>query len=89
MNRRRTALLAAVVAGASLLTPQALADEAGDRPAVGDVIDVQTAQERYWACVALDHVHVGTCLENPLPDVSGYPTVPDTLRRVLGSVPPR
>lgn len=41
----------------------------------------------YWACLALDYVEVGACLENPLPDMSGYPTVPDTLRGLLGNLP--
>ena len=46
-----------------------------------------SVDDDYWACAALDHVEVGTCVENPLPDLSGYPTVPDTLRQLLGALP--
>ena len=29
------------------------------------------AANRYWACVAVDHRHIGACLENPLPRLGG------------------
>lgn len=41
-----------------------------------------TASE--WACLALGEVDLGLCIDNPIPDTSGLPTVPEILDDVLG-----
>ena len=81
--RRRLGLVAAA---AALAGGVGLADHATAELDPVEPVDV-TVSDDYWACLALDYVEVGTCIENPLPDLSGYPTVPDTLRRLLGDLP--
>lgn len=41
-----------------------------------------TASE--WACLAVGEVDLGLCIDNPIPDTSGLPTVPEILDDVLG-----
>lgn len=83
MSRHRIAVavaVAALCAGAGS-THAAMADTAqrSDGP-----IDIRSTKDRYWACLAVDHVEVGTCIENPLPDLSGYPSVPEIVAGLLG-----
>lgn len=82
MNRRLALLIGACTA-AFALTGAGIAHadvlDGGDQPSV----DVEAA-ERYWACIAIDHVEVGACLSNPLPDLSEYPTVPDMVDDLTG-----
>lgn len=78
--RRRLAAVA--VAGAGL----ALAAAGGASAAPAETVGPASVAAGYWACVAIDGVDVGTCLENPLPDLSGVPTVPDTVNGLLGSL---
>lgn len=51
-------------------------------PATDAVPAAMTASE--WACFALGGVDVGLCLDNPIPDTSGLPTVPEILEDTLG-----
>ena len=78
MNRRLVLLAAAVASVAALATPAT-----ANADTVSPGVDVQAA-ERYWACVAVDYVEVGTCVSNPFPDLSGYPTVPDLVHDLTG-----
>lgn len=82
MNRVavRSAIAALAVAAGALLAPQV---SAAPVEPVDDPVTV-TAAERYWACVAVDHVEVGACLGNPYPDLSQHPTVPELVERVTG-----
>ncbi len=78
MNRRHTALLglgAAALALGVTATPTAQAAAVPVTPSV-------TASE--WACLAIGEVDLGLCLDNPLPDTSGLPTVPEILDDLLG-----
>lgn len=82
--KRRLCLIAAVAALAGGLTS---AHVASADPVDGlDGVDVRAERERYWACVAIDHVEIGACLSNPLPDLSRYPSVPEIVNGVLGSL---
>ena len=80
MTRRRLAALAFAVA---------LAGGAGTaaHAATGDVDTVTDQQRRYWACLAIDHVEIGACLENPLPDPSGWPHPTDIVEDRVGDLP--
>ena len=81
MIRRLVLLVAAVATVAGAAAPTALADA----DVTKDPAPVTVAQaERYWACVAVGYVNVGTCVSNPLPDLSQYPTVPDTIHDLTG-----
>ena len=60
MTRRRVAAVAIAAALAAGL--------GGAHVASAGPVDVTTPRERYWACVAVDTVDVGTCVGNPLPD---------------------
>ena len=78
MNRRRLAAIAilAALAGGAGTAAQA---------ATGDTVTEQ--QRRYWACLAVDHVEIGACLENPLPDPSGWPHPTDIIEDQVGDLP--
>lgn len=81
MNRtRRTALATGTGVAAATLAFIAVptADAAPTEPVPATV----TASE--WACLALGEVDLGLCLDNPIPDTSGLPTVPEILEDVLG-----
>lgn len=83
MIRRRVAtvtLAAALVGG--LGGAHVAASDSGAGDAV-EGVEVRAAKD-YWACVAVDHVNVGACVENPFPDLSQYPTVPELLDQLLG-----
>ena len=68
MNRRR---LAAVVIAAALTGGLGSAHVASADD-LGDDLDLRSTRERYWACVAVDTIHVGTCIRNPLPDPNDW-----------------
>jgi len=73
-NRRLATLTAAVaLAGAAAL------GTAGTSHA-----DTSVADDEYWACAALDHVDVGTCLSNPLPDLRDYGSPRQLVRDLTG-----
>lgn len=78
MNRRRLALAlsAAALAGGVATAHVAQADTA-------------TVDKRYWACLAIDHVEVGACLDNPLPDPREWPTKDEIVDSVTDSLPKR
>ena len=82
MSRHRIAAavaVAALCAGAGS-THAAMADtHSSDAP-----VDIRSTKDRYWACLAVDHVEVGTCIENPLPDLSGYDSLPEIIAGILG-----
>ena len=80
MNRRR---IAALVAGV------ALAGGGGSvaHAAATDDVSVNQTQERYWACLAVDHVEIGTCVKNPYPDPSTWPHPTDIVEGVVGDLP--
>ncbi len=72
MNRRRLAATAALLALAAVpLAPRA------------DAAPAAVTADDYWLCLGLDGSG-GTCIENPLPDLSGTPTVPQILQALLG-----
>lgn len=71
MRRRLVLVLAAVAA--TFGTFGAVTAQAS--PVDAEAPSVDTTSKEYWACVAIDHVEVGACLENPLPDPSGLPSV--------------
>lgn len=80
MNRRHTALLglgAAAFALGMTAAPTAQAAPAQATPSI-------TASE--WACLAVGELDLGLCLDNPLPDTSGLPTVPEILDDLLSSL---
>ena len=86
--RRRLGLVAAtaVIAGGFGVARHATASPAEPvAPAIEPA--AVTVDDDYWACLALDYVDVGMCLENPLPDLSQYPTVPDMLDDLLSDLP--
>ena len=80
MRRRTTAVLAGTILGLASVAGLGLradAEPAADPVPVRSVaedLDVQRAGE-YWACLVLDYVEAGTCLEDPLPDPSQLPSV--------------
>ena len=83
MTRRRIAAAiatTAVLCGGLGSAHVAMADT-GDEP-----VDIRSTRDRYWACVAVDYVEIGTCIENPLPDMSAYPSVPEMVDRVLRDI---
>ena len=47
-------------------------------------VDLYSIGQRYWACLAVDGVDFGLCLDNPLPDTSQLPTVPELLGQLGG-----
>lgn len=61
--------------------------DAAPVPEPRDVPTAVAVDDDYWACLALDYVEVGMCLENPLPDLSEYPTVPDIVNGLLSDLP--
>ena len=81
MTSTRTRTRALAIAGlalAALAAPSAQATTGGQsRQAVATMGD-------YWACLALDHVEVGTCLENPLPDPSQWPPLQQIIKDLTG-----
>ncbi len=81
--RRLTVLAASFVAAAAGIGLAAVPTASAEPAPTPSPITIQAA-ERYWACVAVDQVHVGTCLQNPLPDLSGVRTVPDIVGSLLG-----
>lgn len=66
----RSLLLAATLAVTSVL----VAAPAQADPTVPDAPSV-SVPAGYWACVAIDHLHLGGCIDNPLPDLSDQPSV--------------
>jgi hypothetical protein len=81
MTRRRriaAAIAIAAVACGGLGSAHVAMADTGDAP-----VDVRSTRDRYWACLAVDHVEIGTCVENPLPDMSEYPSVPEMVDQVL------
>ncbi len=81
MTRTRRITLAAgsaALAGAIGFLAVPTADAAPSEPVPTTV----TASE--WACLALGEVDLGLCVDNPIPDTSGLPTVPEILDDVLG-----
>lgn len=81
MNRTRRIVLATgtgIAAAALGFVAVPTADAAPAEPVPAAV----TASE--WACLALGEVDLGLCLDNPIPDTSGLPTVPEILDDVLG-----
>ncbi len=84
---RRLALLAGALTTAFALTGAGTANADLLDRTPDPTIDLDAAQ-RYWACVAIDHVEVGACLSNPLPDLSKYPTVPDMVDDLTDIRPP-
>lgn len=84
MNRRLALFAAAIAAMTALVAPAAQADTASPTES-REIPEVSVQQaERYWACVAVGYVDVGACVSNPLPDLSQYPTVPDTIHDLTG-----
>jgi hypothetical protein len=51
-------------------------------PAADALPSEVTASE--WACLAVGEIDVGLCIDDPVPDTSGLPTVPEILDDVLG-----
>lgn len=83
MTRRRIAAAiatTAVLSGGLGSAHVAMADP-GD-----ESIDIRSTRDRYWACVAVDYVEIGTCIANPLPDMSAYPSVPEIVDSLLGDL---
>ena len=80
MTRRR---LTAVAVAAALLGGLGTAHVAAADSGAEEPVDVRSMKEKYWACVAVDHVEIGACIENPFPDMSGYPSVPQLLDQLL------
>lgn len=80
MNRRRTALLG--LGAAALALGLSAAPTAQAAPAQATATPSVTASE--WACLAIGEIDLGLCLDNPLPDTSGLPTVPELLEDLLG-----
>ncbi len=81
-TRRITALWAigaATLAMGIVATPTAQAT-----PTPKPVPTPSTITASEWACLAVAGVDVGLCLDNPVPDTSGLPTVPEILDDVLG-----
>ena len=74
-----TALTAATIGIFAIPTADATPAPA---PATDAVPTTVTASE--WACLALGEVDIGLCLDNPIPDTSGLPTVPEILEDTLG-----
>ena len=82
MSRHRIAVAIGVaVLCAGVGSTHAMADTARSSEAP---IDINSTKDRYWACLAVDHVEVGTCIENPLPDLSGYESLPEIVAGILG-----
>jgi hypothetical protein len=83
MTRHRIAIAVGVAVLCAGLgsTHAAMADTA---PSSDAPVDIRSTKDRYWACLAVDHVEVGTCIENPLPDLSGYDSLPEIIARILG-----
>lgn len=77
-------LLAATAAATVALTGGVIAAQHAGADPEPATVERSEAGDQYWACLALDHVDVGTCVSNPLPDLSGYPTVPDLLDSLIG-----
>lgn len=80
MNRRRTALIG--LSGAALALGAAATPAAQAAPAA-PAEPVTTAE---WACLAVGEIDLGLCLDNPIPDTSGLPTVPEILGNLLASL---
>ena len=78
--RRRLVLLLASIALASGTFGAVSAHAEPSAPAP----TVDSTSGRYWACVALNWVDVGTCLRNPLPDPSTVPSVRQVIYDVSG-----
>lgn len=85
---RRTALAttaALLVAGGSVAAGVASADTAETVEPTDVTQSLRLrASERYWACLAIDHVDIGTCVENPLPDLNDYGSVPQIVGSLTG-----
>ena len=79
-NRRRTAL--AGLGAAALALGVAAAPSAQAAPAV----DASSVTASEWACLAVGEIDLGLCIDNPIPDTSGLPTVPEILGNLLGSL---
>lgn len=75
-HRIATIAVAGAAAGGLLVAPSADAEPV-------EPVNVR-ASERYWACIAVDHVEVGTCLENPLPDLNDHGSLPAIVGGLLG-----
>lgn len=81
MTRTRRITLAAGSAGLAAAIGL-LAVPTADAAPAEPVPTTVTASE--WACLALGEVDLGLCVDNPIPDTSGLPTVPEILDDVLG-----
>ncbi|WP_436796224.1 hypothetical protein [Actinospongicola halichondriae] len=82
MNRTRT-IAATAVLGATLALGAVALPSAQATPEPATIAPpAVTASE--WACLAVGGVDLGLCLDNPVPDTSGLPTVPEILGDVLG-----
>lgn len=93
MMRTTRRMLGALVAATSALGVLGVLGAVGHAsatpaptPAPAPHVDPLTlaVDEEYWACVALDHVEVGTCIENPLPDLSDVDDLEGLLGALLG-----
>ncbi len=72
MRRRLVLVLATVLT--ALGSFGAVAAQASPTDDVQPPSVSATTSSSYWACIALDHVEIGACLRNPLPDPSGLPS---------------
>ncbi len=79
MIRRRTAAVAFSTAGILALGAFTLPT------AQAEPVVPEKAIAAEWACLAVGEVDLGLCLDNPIPDISALPTVPETLADLLGS----
>lgn len=72
---RRIGILAVTAFGLGTLgaAGHAVADPAVEVP----------VNDEYWACIAIDHVEIGTCVENPLPDLGEAQTIEDVVEALL------
>lgn len=55
-----------------------------DAAPAADPLESTTVTASEWACIALGEVDVGLCIDDPIPDTSGLPTVPEILEDTLG-----
>ncbi len=80
MNRTRRIALATGT-GIAAATIGFFAVPTADAAPAEPIPTTVTASE--WACLALGEVDLGLCLDNPIPDTSDWPTVPEILDDVL------
>lgn len=75
MTRRR--LTAAAAVGVALAFGLGSTTASAD-PAPQEVPQISLTSA-YWACLVIEELNVGTCIENPLPDASQLPSIPGLL----------